>query len=106
LLALVRVVTVLFAMHFSGLIHGISDLVEAVVLADSTEHEQCPPAGPCEDCPPGCPNCHCGVLGSLEPESPLALLARLPLAPELRQLEGAEAPVGPELPSLFRPPRV
>jgi len=101
------VVTVLFAMQFSGLIHGISDVVDAVaVREEGAEHEHCPPDRPCEDCPPGCPNCHCGVLGSLVPDSPLALRARLPVDSRPHRLEGTQAPAGPELPSLFRPPRV
>jgi len=98
--------TVLLAMQFGGLIHGVSDVVAAVVTSAEVEHEHCPPDRPCEDCPAGCPNCHCGVLGSLVPESPLPLLARLPSDSRPPRLEGARAPTGPVLPSLFRPPRV
>lgn len=106
LIVLFRALTVLFALQFSGVIHGVSDVTHAVLLQAEAEHEHCPPDRPCDDCPPGCPNCHCGVIGSLAPESPLALVSRLPSGPRSRRIEGARAPAGPELPSLFRPPRV
>ena len=108
LVVLFRVLTVLFAMQVSGLIHGLSDVVDAVAVHAEAEvgHEHCPPDRPCEDCPPGCPNCHCGIIGSLVPEAPLALVSRLPSDPRPHRLEGARTPAGPELPSLFRPPRV
>lgn len=106
LVAFLRVLTLLFAMQFSGLIHGVSDFVGAVAAEGGHEHEQCPPDRPCEDCPPGCPNCHCGVLGSVLPESPLALLLSLPTDSRPSRVDARDAPAGPELPSLFRPPRV
>ena len=107
LLVLARLATVLLALQFSGGVHDLIDVTRAVMgaTAEEPEHEQCPPDKPCDDCPPGCPNCHCAAIGTLVlTESPtlppLTLGASLP-----RSLVGAQAPSGPEPPSLFRPPR-
>ena len=105
LLGLLRAITLVFALHLGGLVHDTSDLLSAVTAEPNAEHEQCPADGPCDDCPPGCPNCHCGTLGSLEPVEPLAVLPWHPRFAQSRSFELAEAKAGPELPSLFRPPR-
>ena len=105
MLALVRVLTALFALHFCGLIHEVSDVVSAVTVGQTHEHEQCPPDRPCEDCPPGCPNCHCGTLGSFALAPRVSGLLGHVSSAQASLFENAEAPPGPELPSLFRPPR-
>lgn len=108
MVVVLRALLVAFALQFSGAIHDLSDFVDAVVVADDTEHEheQCPVDGPCNDCPPGCPNCHCAAaLGSV---APVALTATMPalLGSALpASLAGTQAPSGPDLPGLFRPPR-
>src|SRR5262245_34921093 len=72
LLAMLRVLTVLFAMQLGGVIHGSADLLDATLASAEGEHEHCPPDGPCDDCPPGCPNCHCAAAhGSVAPEPAL-----------------------------------
>ena len=105
LLLLVRLATVLLALQFSGGVHDLVDVAQAVTGASAEEHEQCPPDKPCDDCPPGCPNCHCAAMGTLvllqaPAVPPLTLAESLP-----RSLVGAQAPTGPEPPALFRPPR-
>src|SRR5213075_506222 len=107
LLVVLRSLLLVFTLQFSGVVHDVADFVEAVTAApDRVAHEQCPADGPCNDCPPGCPNCHCpAALGSLAPAAPIAVLPQvlvLSLAPSLYE---TQAPPGPELPSLFRPPR-
>lgn len=103
---LVRALTVLLALQFCGAIHDFSDAVASVVAADDAQqHEECPPDGPCDDCPPGCPNCHCAALGTLIPGSrvevtPALLEAALPAC-----LERTQVVTGPDRPALFRPPR-
>jgi hypothetical protein len=108
LLAALRALLVVFALQFSGTIHDISDFVEAVAaVPDKAEHEQCPVNGPCDDCPPGCPNCHCAALGSVAPASPMAILPQQVLASALpASLAETQAPRGPDLPGIFRPPQV
>ena len=103
---LLRVVTVLVAMQFSGALHDVSDFVAAVAELEHVD-DGCPADRPCDDCPAGCPNCHCSNLaGSLVAPAGFAEL-REPLAESLlpRPLVGRTVPCGPDLPSIYRPPR-
>jgi hypothetical protein len=104
-LAVLRAFTLIFALQLGGVLHDASDLLSAIAAESDTEHEQCPADGPCDDCPPGCPNCHCGVLGSLSAAPRLAIAPPDALSARSPSFEVAEAPKGPELPGLFRPPR-
>lgn len=106
LAALLRVVTVLFALQFSGALHDVSDLVAAVAGLEHVD-DQCPVDRPCHDCPAGCPNCHCpNLAGSLVAPAGVAEV-RAPTAESTlpRALDGRTAPRGPDLPSIYRPPR-
>jgi hypothetical protein len=106
-LLVLRALLVIFSLQFGGTIHDVTDLVEAVTAApDKADHEQCPVDGPCNDCPPGCPNCHCAALGSIAPASPVTILPPRVLASALpASLAETQAPRGPDLPGLFRPPQ-
>ena len=107
-LVALRALLVVFALQLSGTIHDISDFVEAVAaVPDKVEHEQCPINGPCNDCPPGCPNCHCAAaLGSVAPASPpIATMPALLASALPTSLAKTQAPCGPDLPGLFRPPQ-
>ncbi|HYQ15601.1 MAG TPA: hypothetical protein VEQ58_07585 [Polyangiaceae bacterium] len=104
-LALFRAFTVLLALQFSGVIHDATDVVQAVARVAHREHEQCPPDGPCEDCPPGCPNCHCASVGGAVAAVGFASLLA-PLSDSLPAARpAAQAPLGPEPSLLFRPPQ-
>jgi len=107
LLVMVRSLLLVFALQLGGVVHDVSDFVEAVAdTEDRAEHEQCPADGPCDDCPPGCPNCHCAAaLGSLAPPPALALSPQVLAFSLGTSLSGTQAPPGPDLPGLFRPPR-
>jgi hypothetical protein len=103
---LLRAALLALALHLGGVIHATADaLVTAGVLAG--EHEQCPADGACDDCLAGCPNCHCG--SALRTVAPDAGWAVEPAHGEpglaLRPTEGSSAPLGPTLPSVYRPPR-
>ena len=107
LLVAMRSLLLVFAMQFSGALHDISDFVEAVAaVPEGAEHEECPVDGPCNDCPPGCPNCHCAATVAL-----VAVVTPALLSPEIlashapASLYATQAPRGPDLPGLFRPPR-
>jgi hypothetical protein len=103
---LLRLMVALFSMQFSGALHDATDLVDAVLRVDEPEHEQCPPDRPCDDCPPGCPNCHCAAAGgTLTIAAPLTLRPQVLSSSLPLSLHLTQAPAGPELPSLFRPPR-
>lgn len=107
LLVVLRSLLLVFALQFSGVIHDVSDFVEAVAdAAEHAEHEQCPADGPCTDCPPGCPNCHCAAaMGSLPAQPALADLRQVLALSLGASLYDTQAPPGPDLPGLFRPPR-
>lgn len=107
LLVVLRSLLLVFALQFSGVVHDVSDFIEAVADApERAEHEQCPVDGPCSDCPPGCPNCHCAAaMGSLAPPPALAVLPQVLALSLGASLYGTQAPPGPDLPGLFRPPR-
>jgi hypothetical protein len=102
-----RVAVVLLGLQFGGLVHDVADVVDAVVLAhEAPEHESCPANRPCDDCPPGCPNCHCSAATTpMVPQAAPSLFTELAATRVLPPSDAAEAPAGPERPTLFRPPR-
>jgi len=103
---LFRAVLVALACQLGGVIHGAADALVAVgVLAG--EHEECPPDGACDDCMAGCPNCHCGAaLRTVAPERGFALELDLDAGSLVLAVSGASSvPLGPILPSVYRPPR-
>jgi len=104
--ALGRVLALLVLLEVGGLVHAVMDVVTAVANIQHDE-ERCPPNGPCDDCPAGCPNCHCpNALGAVLPASAPAALVDLTAAVAARPLlDRGRAPEGPDLPSLYRPPR-
>jgi hypothetical protein len=117
LLVLLRVVALAVGVQLSGLAPALEELVCAAKEAVE-QGAACPCNEPCSsdelhssdepciDCPQGCPKCHCpNGLRSVAPE-PFAALAPAFPALALGLLdEASQAPPGPDLPSLFRPPR-
>lgn len=103
---LVRVALVALALQLGGVIHGAADVLTAVGVI-AAEHEECPTDGGCSDCLPGCPNCHCaGALRTVIPEGGLSLeLLVADGRRTLRVSDGSAVPLGPTLPSVYRPPR-
>jgi len=100
-----RVLVVLLAFEVGGL--------AALVAADCCElgSDACgsdDPGGPCQDCPPECPLCHCGH-GSLAPTAArvTALLPPEPPHDDLRVLRPYEASAPAAMPpaSIERPPK-
>ena len=108
-LVALRILVSLAAFQVSELGHFGVDLAEHAGLivhahdADDAREEE-----PGHDCPPGCPKCHhvhasnASLTPWMTPPAPLAAMLDSILAdfPSV-----AEAPRGPPLPSLFRPPR-
>jgi hypothetical protein len=107
LVAVLRAFLVVAAVQLSGAAHFASDFVE--VLATGHHHDVggTDENDPDHDCPPGCPNCHhAHPSGASLPASAAPTIA-CPLA-DGRAAEplGADgAPPGPQLPSIYRPPR-
>ncbi|HEX6272301.1 MAG TPA: hypothetical protein VFZ53_04655 [Polyangiaceae bacterium] len=103
---IVRAALAVLALQLGGVIHTASDALSAVGVLD-VEHEECPVDGACDDCLAGCPNCHCaGALRTVVPEANVALEPRHPeLDLALAGGAGANVPLGPTPPSVYRPPR-
>ena len=101
----VRVLVLVLGLQVSGVAHAAEDAL-SLVVAEQVEHEECPADGPCNDCPPGCAQCHCpNALRSVAPPASLPFV--LVLATSKTTARGAKpgAPASPDLPGLFRPPQ-
>lgn len=101
-----RVLVVLLGLHVSGVAHAVEDAVNLVVTGHAEHEEQCPADGPCDDCPPGCPQCHCpNAMRSVAPKAgaPFVLVAEAAIAPAVDA--AMRVPLSPDLPGLFRPPQ-
>jgi hypothetical protein len=108
LLAWLRFLVVALSLHVGGLALA-SVVVEDPCVDESGCCSDCPIEGSGQECPPGCPNCHChhpgGAVAIPELKGDKVSLP----APEQGNEQGrpreATAPREPPLPSLFRPPR-
>jgi len=100
-----RLVLLAAAVQLSGVGHALTD---AALLAFDVEHQdqECPPDRPCDDCPPGCPNCHCpNTLRTVVPQLGVEIAAIGPIVNSGASTAARQVPSGPDLPSLYRPPR-
>lgn len=105
MLALLRLVAFVLGFQLSGVGHFVVDAISVAIVGEAEHDEQCPVDRPCDDCPPGCPSCHCpNTLRSTVPAPTFAVAAELPLFEVAADPTNA-VPVGPDLPSLYRPPR-
>jgi len=105
-LVLLRVLAVVLGFEFAGVGHAAADFVGSIA-ASAEEHEQCPPDGACDDCPPGCPSCHCAnrISSVAVRRAQLPPSAEAPSHDAWLQLTERGASAGPALPSVYRPPR-
>jgi hypothetical protein len=103
---LLRAALVALALQLGGMIHGAADALVAVGVLCG-EHEQCPPDGACDDCMAGCPNCHCAA--TLRTVAPRSEVRIEPAHDEIYRTDlardASSVPLGPILPSVYRPPR-
>lgn len=104
LLVAVRMIVAVTAVQITGIPHVVADAVAAVQGDD--RHEECPNDEDGRECPPGCPSCHCAhpmnALPAVPP--PMELDFLIPIEVAIAPYE-AQAPPGPDLASLYRPPR-
>ncbi|HEX6764521.1 MAG TPA: hypothetical protein VF103_03565 [Polyangiaceae bacterium] len=103
---LLRAAALVFVLQLGGVIHAAADaLATAGFLA--ADHEQCPADGACDDCLAGCPNCHCSAALRTVAPDPSLIVEPAHGEPKASpcSVESSSAPLGPILPSLYRPPR-
>lgn len=108
-LVALRILVGIAAFQLSELGHLGADLAEqAGLVVHEPDADDARESEPGHDCPPGCPKCHhvhagnASLIPWLTPPAPLAAMLESVLM-ELPPL--VEAPPGPPLPSVFRPPR-
>lgn len=107
-LAVLRVLALVLALQVTGMLHAATDVASVVFQLEQHEHEQCPNDGSCNDCLAGCPNCHCAnAMRLLVPEASasFSLPPRVATTACWASIADAQHP-RPELPSVYRPPRV
>jgi hypothetical protein len=103
---LLRVVALLLGVQLAGIGHAAADALHVTGVIAQEEHEECPLDRACDDCPPGCPQCHCSNrVPSVAPVASFVLASALPGAEVAFALSESGSPPRPELPSLYRPPR-
>jgi len=105
-LSALRVLAVLLGLELSGVAHAGTEVVELVASEAVRHADACPPDGPCNDCPPSCPNCHCSNAPTAVTSTALpAELVALVFVPTPTLRIGERTPSSPELPLPFRPPQ-
>jgi hypothetical protein len=96
---LLRALVVAFALQISGLGHAVAD----AICCSGEEHES-PDCADGDDCPPGCPDCHCNHGASLVITDALgtayAFAAPIDFAPAAGVRASPEFSCG-----VYRPPR-
>ncbi len=103
---IVRVFLVVVSFELSG-----AAAVIAAVCEEAGDDDGCCPDCPLEkdgnECPPGCPSCHCSHAGlSLPPVfAPAMASAGMPRIPTVPAPHEASVPRAPPLRSVYRPPR-
>jgi len=103
---LLRVLALLLGVQLGGIGHAAADALHETGIIAAEEHEECPLDRACDDCPPGCPQCHCSNrVPSVAPLAAFVFVRALPGADLPPVLAESSAPPRPELPSLYRPPR-
>ena len=106
-LVILRAVALLVSVQVSGALHLAVDLAP-MAFDVAFEHDDCSHDTGEDTCPPSCPHCHCchGRAGALPPPSvSFAELPSPPRASDWRPVAADEIPQGPDLSSVYRPPK-
>jgi len=105
-LTALRVLALILGLQLSGAAHAATEAIELIASADVKHADACPPDGPCNDCPPSCPNCHCSnAPTAVTPKAVPAELVALARVPSSTPRVSERTPPSPDLPLPFRPPR-
>jgi len=103
---LLRAVIVVVAMQFSGIAHYAADAVHAVEgVALHEGRISCPSDDRGEECPPGCPDCHCAHVVCALPSACPGVSAAMDPGVDVGFAYQSLGPPSGAPRSLFRPPR-
>jgi hypothetical protein len=109
LVSLFQVFAIVTSFQLSSVGHFAGDLVQMVTEGhhhhDGADQDEDDPG---HECPPGCPNCHhVHLSGAAFQPAPASSLAPTPPgeASTTREFADDGVPAGPQLPSIYRPPR-
>ena len=108
LLAGFRLFAVVAAFQLSGAAHLAGDLVEELTFGQHPDVQDDGEDDPNHECPPGCPTCHhVHMSGASLPLTTIAVPAWVPMTDGKVAvcLLADDAPSGPALPGVYRPPR-
>lgn len=103
---LLRVIASIVAVQVSGAAPVVMD-VAPLVFDVAFDHDDCSEDGGDDDCPPGCPNCHCSHNISALPACPVVIgdthepTLGATWSPHTR----TEMSSGPDLGCVYRPPK-
>lgn len=65
LVVVLRLLALVLVSHASGVVHDVQDFISVIATGADAPHDD-DVAGDCNECPAGCPNCHCShSVGSL-----------------------------------------
>ena len=103
-----RALALVAGLQVSGLAHAAGDAVAEIMVGDHPDDDDDHESDPNHECPPGCPTCHhVHFSGASLPPSVMARVdwARLADGEVTGGFYAADAPAGPALPPVYRPPR-
>lgn len=106
LLFVLRVLAVVLTVQVSNVGHVAADLAGAA-FGYTVEHEDCTRDCPDDQCPPGCPNCHCshGSGGALLPVAMTLEIQSPNDGSSWSPRHAMDRPPSPALSSVYRPPK-
>ncbi len=104
-MVLTRLIAMLVALQMSSALHDVGDVLSAIT-GESSAHD-CDYSNETQECPAGCPNCHCSAQNNIVVPRITDSVALLDVpCDELPTLVLFESvPQAPFLSGLFRPPR-
>ncbi|CAN5178239.1 hypothetical protein BH09MYX1_BH09MYX1_26600 [soil metagenome] len=102
---LVRLAVLLFAVHVSGLAHGVIDFVRTCEAVQLHESDDCN-GGDDDRCPADCPNCHCAHGAMALPSRPtIYRFVSFDAKVDALRPSVQTTPPQTDLGCVFRPPR-
>jgi len=109
LVCLFQLFALVASFQLSNVGHFASDVVQVLTVGHHHDVPDDDEDDPGHECPPGCPNCHHvhpGGASLPQYAESTPSVAPIPRRSPERWLADDDVPPGPQLPSIYRPPRV